>query len=76
MKVKEIWYDKEADILNVEINDEEYWKSIELPNGLVIDISKDGSMTSIEILNASKVFYGDAQKVIENAISVSELKQL
>lgn len=74
MKVKEVWYDNEADVLNVEINDNEYWKSIELPNGLVIDISKDGSMNSIEILNASKMFFGDAQKVIDNAIPVSELE--
>src|SRR3989344_2549254 len=57
-ETKEVWYDDEADILNVEINDKEYWKSIELPNGVVIDISKDGSMTSIEILNASKLFFG------------------
>ena len=73
MKAKEIWYDKEADVLNIEINDKEYWKSIELPNGIVIDIAKDGSMTSIEILNASKLFYGDTHKVIENAKSVSEI---
>ncbi len=72
MKTKETWYDKEADVLNVEINDKEYWKSIELPNGMVIDIAKDGSMTSIEILNASKLFYGDARKVIENAKPVSD----
>ena len=55
---KEIWYDKEADVLNVEINDKEYWKSIELPNGMVVDIARDGSMTSFEILNASKLFHG------------------
>jgi uncharacterized protein YuzE len=73
MKVKEVWYDKEADVLNVEINDNEYWKSIELSNGLIIDISKDGSMNAIEILNASEMFFGDAQKVIENAMPVSEL---
>ena len=70
METKEVWYDKEADVLNVEVTDKEYWKSIELPNGVVIDISKDGSMTSIEILNASKLFYGDAHKVIERATSI------
>ena len=73
MNAKETWYDEEADVLNIEINDKEYWKSIELPNGIIIDIAKDGSMTSIEILNASKLFYGDARKVIENAKSVSEV---
>ncbi len=69
---KETWYDKEADVLNVEINDKEYWKSIELPNGVIVDISKDGSITSIEILGASNLFYGDARKVLENAPLVSE----
>ena len=72
MNAKETWYDEEADVLNIEINDKEYWKSIELPNGIIIDIAKDGSMTSIEILNASKIFYGDAHKIIDNARSVSE----
>jgi len=47
-------------------------KSVELPNGVVIDIARDGSMISIEILQASKLFYGDARKVIDSAPSVSE----
>ena len=72
MEAKEMWYDKEADVLNVEINDKEYWKSIELPNGVIVDISKDGTITSIEILGASNLFFGDARKVIENVPSVSE----
>jgi len=62
----EQWYDKEEDILNIEIKSKEYWKSIELPNGIIIDISKDGSIISIEILKASKIFSGDVKKVIEN----------
>ena len=72
MKTKEIWYDEEADVLNIEINDKEYWKSLEFPNGFVVDISKDGSITAIEILGASKTFLGEAHKVIEFAKSVSE----
>jgi len=63
----ENWYDKEEDILNIEVSDKEYWKSIELPNGVVIDISKDGSIIAIEILRASKIFSGDVRKVIEVA---------
>ncbi len=59
------WYDKEEDILNIEINSGEYWKSIELPNGVVIDLDKNGKIKAIEILKASKVFLGDAKKVIE-----------
>ena len=67
-----MWYDAESDVLNIEITDSEYWKSIELPNGVIIDISKDGKITSIEILAASKLFFGDARRVIDMAKSASE----
>jgi uncharacterized protein YuzE len=63
----ENWYDKEEDILNIQLKDEEYWKSIELSNGIIIDISKEGNIISIEILKASKVFSGDVRKVIQTA---------
>ncbi|MDO8556663.1 MAG: DUF2283 domain-containing protein [Nanoarchaeota archaeon] len=59
------WYDKEEDILNIELVEKVYWKSVELPSGVIIDIAKDGSILSIEILQASKVFSGDMKKVIE-----------
>ena len=69
--MEQIWFDKEADVLNIELNDKEYWKSIELPNGVVLDITKDGTITSIEILGASKLFCGDARKIIDMAKPVS-----
>lgn len=69
--MKEMWYDKEADVLNIELNDKKYWKSIELPNGVIFDVSHDGAITSIEVLNASKLFFGDTKKVIEMADSLS-----
>ena len=61
----EEWYDKEEDILNIEINGGEYWKSIELPNGVIIDIDKKGKIKAVEILRASKIFSGDVKKVLE-----------
>jgi len=61
------WYDKEEDILNVQIQEKGYWKSVELPNGIVIDISKDGNIIGIEIASASKIFSGDIKKVLEIA---------
>lgn len=64
-------YDEEADVLNIELDDKEYWKSIELPKGIIVDIARDGTITSIEILNASKLFFGDAKKVIEMVSLVS-----
>ena len=61
---KQSWYDKEEDILGIQLDKAEYWKSVELPNGIVIDISKDGKIIAIEISNAKKVFSGEARKVI------------
>ncbi len=58
-------YDSEEDVLNIEIKDGLYWKNIELPKNIIIEIAKDGSILSIEILQASKVLSGDARKVIE-----------
>ena len=63
----ENWYDKEEDVLGVHFQDKEYWKSIELPNGIVIDISKNGEIIGMKILGASKIFSGDVRKVIETA---------
>ncbi len=62
------YYDKE-DILDIELQKKDYWKSIELPNGIVIDIAKDGSIISVEIQRASKIFKGEEKKVIEMAAS-------
>lgn len=65
--MEQTWYDKEEDILNIELHKGNYWKSIELPNGINIDVSKDGSITGIEILKASNVFSGDVSRVIDKA---------
>lgn len=62
----EQWYDKEEDILAARLKDKDYWKSMELPNGIVLDISKDGDIIGIEIQNASKIFSGDVKKLIES----------
>lgn len=63
----ETFYDKDEDILNVQLKESGYWKSVELPNGVVIDISKDGTIVAIEFIRASETFSGDLRKVIEAA---------
>ena len=68
----ETHYDNEEDILNLQLKDGKYWKSIELPNGIVFDIDKDDSIISVEILKASKIFSGDVKKVIETAKNSSD----
>ncbi|MBI5064865.1 DUF2283 domain-containing protein [Candidatus Woesearchaeota archaeon] len=62
----ETWYDKEEDVFNIQLEDKEYWKSLEL-NGVVLDLAKDGSVMSVEIHKASRVFSGDTKKVLEKA---------
>lgn len=71
---KIVWYDDEEDILNIQLgsNKNDYWKSIELPNGIIIDISRKGKITGIEILRAKKIFTGEAFKVIEFSREVSQ----
>ena len=65
--MEETWYDKEEDILNIELVKKDYWKTIELPSGINIDVAKDGTIIGIEILEASKVFSGDVMKMLESA---------
>ena len=60
----EQWYDEEEDILGVRLGEEEYWKSVELPNGIVIDLSKDGKIIGIEIFGAKKIFANDVKQII------------
>jgi uncharacterized protein YuzE len=63
----EQWYDSEEDVLGARLGDKEYWKSVELPNGIVLDVSKDGNIIGIEIQGASKIFSGDVKQVIDFA---------
>ena len=63
----ESWYDKEEDIYNIQLIDATYWKTIELPNWINLDISKDGTIMAIEIFQASKIFSGDIKKVLTEA---------
>ena len=67
MKKKETWYDEEEDIIGIQVFEGDYWKSVELPNGVVIDVSKEGKILGIEISVARKVFYGETRKVLQKA---------
>lgn len=67
----EKWYDQEEDILNIQLQRGTYWKSIELPNGVVFDVASDGSILAVEVLRASKVFSGDVQNVIQKAVEAT-----
>lgn len=66
-KLKKIWYDKEEDILNIELDKGLYWKNLEIGKYLILDITKEGKITGIEILRASKVFPKEGEVVLERA---------
>ena len=51
MKVK---YDKEVDVVNIQLTDLPIKESDEDKPGIILDYAEDGSIVSIEILNASK----------------------
>lgn len=70
IKLKQ-WYDREEDIFNIQLADKPYWKSVELPSGVVIDVAKDGSIVGIEIQRASEVFSGDVRNVIQAVPEIS-----
>ena len=62
-----ISYDVEEDILDIEVSKGIYWKSIELQNGMVLDITKDGKVLGIEILRASQALSDGGKVLIEKA---------
>ncbi|MBX3165364.1 MAG: DUF2283 domain-containing protein [Bacteroidetes bacterium] len=51
MKVK---YDKEADVLYIQLSDAPIAESDEDRKGIILDYANDGKIVAIEILNASK----------------------
>ncbi len=51
MKVR---FDKDVDILYIQISEAEVEESVESKNGVIIDYSADGKLVGIEVLNASK----------------------
>lgn len=47
-------FDKEVDILYIKLNDLPVAESDEEKPGIILDYAEDGSIVSLEILNASK----------------------
>lgn len=50
----QIRYVKDIDVLNIELGEGKFNYSEELAEGIVIDISREGEILSIEVLDASK----------------------
>ena len=47
-------YDKVADALYIKLKDKEVEDSIEVKNGVIVDIGKEGDIIGVEILGFSK----------------------
>lgn len=65
--MSQLWYDHEEDILGIQLSKKRYWKSIEVAENVVIDISKDGDIVGIEILKAKDAFKQDIPAIISSA---------
>ncbi len=64
-----IIFDKQADMLNIQLSEEPSVESSEIEPGLVVDFDKNGTVVNIEIENASKM---DLSKIsFENLGNVS-----
>jgi uncharacterized protein YuzE len=50
----EVKYDKEVDVIYINLTDLPVSESDEEKPGIILDYAKDGSIVGIEILNASK----------------------
>ena len=50
----EIKYIKDIDVLNIELKEGEFQYSQELGEGIILDLSEDGEILGIEIIDASK----------------------
>jgi len=62
MKVR---YDKDVDAMYINLDSGEYEVSEEVGDGVVLDVSKDGKIIGIEILDASeKISKGLLQRLI------------
>ena len=51
-----IKYFKEIDILNIELHEGEFGYSEEIADGVIFDISQEGEILSIEVLDVAKKF--------------------
>jgi uncharacterized protein YuzE len=50
----EITYDTKADALYIRLRDGEFGRNVEIEEGIVLDLDKEGGLLGLEILNASK----------------------
>jgi uncharacterized protein YuzE len=70
--MSELWYDSEEDVLGIQLTDKKYWKSVEVSENVVVDLSHNGEIIAIEILKASHSFKKDAPLIMSKAVGKSK----
>ena len=70
--MKNVDYDSEADAISLEINTKKVYKTIELTEHILVDITNDGKVVGLEILDASD----EISKLFNRIVSKIEIKQL
>ena len=68
----EIKYIKDIDILNIELKEKQFEYSYELGEGIILDLSGDGEILGIEIIDASKRLGEDiAAKIADKYLAIA-----
>jgi uncharacterized protein YuzE len=65
--MSETWYDREEDVLGIQLKRKGYWKSVEVSKNVVVDLSEDGEIVGVEILGARHSFKKDAPLIVSKA---------
>ncbi len=72
----EVWYDREEDDLGIQLRDKGYWKSVEVSKNVVVDLSHDGEIIGIEILEGKRSFRKDTPLVLSKSVGKSTPRKL
>ncbi|HEY3875634.1 MAG TPA: DUF2283 domain-containing protein [Candidatus Kapabacteria bacterium] len=70
-----ISYDTHADTAYIQLSDIEPDEVVEGPEGITFDMTEDGRLMGIEILEASKKFPIDTLNKFEREMEVKELEE-
>ncbi|MDG6900893.1 MAG: DUF2283 domain-containing protein [Nitrososphaerota archaeon] len=63
----DVHYDEKEDALGIQLKSRGYWKSVEVSNNVVMDLTKEGEIIGIEILGVRDTFKKDAPLIVSRA---------
>jgi uncharacterized protein YuzE len=62
--MSETWYDAEEDILGMHVKGKPSWRSVEVSDQVIVDLSKEGEIVGVEIHGAKQFFKKDAPLLV------------